>query len=971
MNSKPSPYRDILALLIEPGSVCEIRIPRVGGKKNRTIAGYFDNLDAAVAAVEQLDRRNDIPAIYATLNPVKPALLARAHNRTKDYADATTCDDHVLSRRWMLIDADPARPSGISSSEAEHATALNRVANISTWLCAAGWPAPVIGDSGNGGHLLYRVDLPNDLTATELIKQCLEALAFEFNDSAVGIDLTVFNAARISKVYGTMVRKGDHTPDRPHRRSALLSVPETIKPVQVDMLQRLAQRRPRPQPTQGSKSSGSAITSDIRAWLNDCNISILAEKQATLGGSPATIYKLDCVFNADHTGDAYLAQFRSGAVSYGCFHNSCSQYGWTDFYQKIDPERFNRRNSQPSEIRTASCQHVGLAPKPSHFATVADQYDQLSDYQHTASLICLEKSGISWRPLPPAAQLSPGAAVGASSWLERYIEFSRQWSPRSYDGFHEAVALWILSTVAARRVVLDLGGLRYTNLYIALCARTSLYAKSTVAKIGIDTLHTTGLAHLLAPDDATPQAFLHGMTMQVPSNYADMDSSAKQQVLTRLAFAAQRGWFYEEFGQKLSGMMRENGVMADFRGILRRFDDCPLSYTNETISRGADKIERPYLALLANLTPADLAPYTRRGASLWGDGFLARFALVVPPTDSPPSTARFPEGKRVIPSAITQPLRAWHERLGIPHITVTEQNNAKGESTGGFDVDIAPMTPHCCALESDVLDAFYRYHDALISLAGESEHTDLDGNYARFAEKALRIAMLLASLENDGRIELRHWAVGQNTTEHWRRDLHVLVDDLLETMHPTREYSIEEKVYRAFRREASKGKYELSAREVCRAAHISSGEAEQVLNRMSRQGEAIATQKGKTIRYTLKKSSELSQLSHVTTVPTNQSPVTVSSNDEIELQLSPEIDWCNSGSDVKSDNPVETEHDERTENAPSCILVESAVNDMPPAINLDYCRTQLAAGNERVVRVHCAMHGADFETVSAQIAATQ
>jgi hypothetical protein len=51
---------------------------------------------------------------------------------------------------------------------------------------------------------------------------------------------------------------------------------------------------------------------------------------------------------------------------------------------------------------------------------------------------------------------------------------------------------------------------------------------------------------------------------------------------------------------------------------------------------------------------------------------------------------------------------------------------------------------------------------------------DLYGNYARFAEKALRVAILLASLENDDHIELRHWARGQAVAERWRADLHRL-----------------------------------------------------------------------------------------------------------------------------------------------------------------------------------------------------
>jgi hypothetical protein len=47
-------------------------------------------------------------------------LLARANNRVVEYAKHATRDDQIERRRWLLIDFDPVRPSGISSTDAEH-----------------------------------------------------------------------------------------------------------------------------------------------------------------------------------------------------------------------------------------------------------------------------------------------------------------------------------------------------------------------------------------------------------------------------------------------------------------------------------------------------------------------------------------------------------------------------------------------------------------------------------------------------------------------------------------------------------------------------------------------------------------------------------------------------------------------------------------------------------------------------------
>ncbi len=184
-------------------------------------------------------------------------------------------------------------------------------------------------------------------------------------------------------------------------------------------------------------------------------------------------------------------------------------------------------------------------------------------------------------------------------------------------------------------------------------------------------------------------------------------------------------------------------------------------------------MERPYLAQIGNLTPADLKPLARKGAQLWGDGFLARFAFVTPPHDQV-LTARFPPGKRTIPQELTAPLAQWHQRLGLPQVTVEDRRDAAGNPTGEKLVTIGAPEAQVCELGEGVVDALYRYNVALLGIAQDSEQTDLDGNYGRLHEKALRVASLLASLENEGRIELRHWARAQEIAERWRLYTHRL-----------------------------------------------------------------------------------------------------------------------------------------------------------------------------------------------------
>jgi len=215
-----------LKLIAEPGEVVELRLLHVIPREQRfpvTMSGYFNDHNALAVCAEQYSACTQ--GSYVTLNPINPALLARSANklRVADKGLALTSDVDVRTRRWLAIDLDPIRPSGISSTEDEHEHAITRAYELREALSADGFPDPIVADSGNGGHLLYRIDLPADDSG--LVKRCLQALSLQFDDDMVKVDQTVFNPARIWKLYGTVSRKGDSVLDRPHRSARILEVP--------------------------------------------------------------------------------------------------------------------------------------------------------------------------------------------------------------------------------------------------------------------------------------------------------------------------------------------------------------------------------------------------------------------------------------------------------------------------------------------------------------------------------------------------------------------------------------------------------------------------------------------------------------------------------------------------------------------------------------------------------------------------
>ena len=325
MNAEPTAeptgdLRSFLAVLSRPGDVREVRIPT----SRRTDSGYFDDPVALAAAVRPYDGRENV---YITVNPVAPALLARAANRIKQGSRSTTSDRDVVARRWLPVDIDPRRPSDISASEAEREAALGVARGVWAYLHELGWPEPVTAMSGNGYWLLYPVDLPNDEPSRHLVESVLRHLAARFDTDAVSIDTSVSNASRIVALIGTQKVKGDATPDRPHRRSAILAVPSELVSVPRERLAELvpaAAERPVVVVTGDRMPAG---------WVGKLlDERAIAYRLSSRNGS--TWYRLaSCPFHPDDDqgGDCGVGEDAAGKGLGHCFHNRGAGKAWRDF----------------------------------------------------------------------------------------------------------------------------------------------------------------------------------------------------------------------------------------------------------------------------------------------------------------------------------------------------------------------------------------------------------------------------------------------------------------------------------------------------------------------------------------------------------------------------------------------------------------------------------------------------------------
>lgn len=206
---------------IVPG-VYEIRIPSLEARRPRFFGTQHmylnlpDDLNAGISQLASITGHH-AGAVYIVGNPITPALLGRG--RAAFYrAKSTAADTDVMRRTLFYIDIDSVRPSAINANSEEIAAAMETAAAVAEWLTGVmGFPDPFFhGTSGSGGMILYRLDLPNDDASTAQVQDCLNVVAETFTTDRVKVDTSVYNAARIFRVPGSVNAKSNTPqPDRP------------------------------------------------------------------------------------------------------------------------------------------------------------------------------------------------------------------------------------------------------------------------------------------------------------------------------------------------------------------------------------------------------------------------------------------------------------------------------------------------------------------------------------------------------------------------------------------------------------------------------------------------------------------------------------------------------------------------------------------------------------------------------------
>lgn len=317
----------------------EIRILDPNSK--RSYSGYFTDIETILREIKPYEMCN----LYFTLNIIEDACYSREqHDRISTRPKSTTSDLDIIARKWCLIDIDCKKPADTNSSDEEKELAKAVVNNVYKFLRDEGFEQPVICDSANGFHLLYKMAMKSTPENTETMKNFLKVLGMYFSTEKVEIDTTTFNPSRVCKLYGVFSRKGANTKDRPQRESKILRVPKEVRVTQNEYFEKVASYLPKQEVRDRTNFYGTNKF-DLDVFLKEHNIAV----RNIVTTSEYTKYVLEhCPFNHAHSApDAAVFKMRDGSFGFRCLHNSCQQYTFKDFRKFYDPTAYEKEYKEP------------------------------------------------------------------------------------------------------------------------------------------------------------------------------------------------------------------------------------------------------------------------------------------------------------------------------------------------------------------------------------------------------------------------------------------------------------------------------------------------------------------------------------------------------------------------------------------------------------------------------------------------
>lgn len=401
---------------------------RLISNEGKTASGYFTNVDTMIEAVAPYTKNF---SVYFTINLISPDVYGRPQKdiistRVKN----TTADSEIIKRKFVLLDLDPKRATGVNATEEQLNFAKKKANEIYQFLKDTGFYPPIVICSGSGVHLYLACDLEVSEKTDNIIKRFTQAISMLFSDDKVDVDEKVFNRARIARCCGYYNRKGSsEDTERPQRMCRFVKIPNEIEINKIEYFEKIANLYPEEQIKPNYTNNYSSEAFDLDTFIQKHNIPVTHKLEVTDG----TRYYLEhCLFNAQHKGkDAILFRHKNGAIAYFCYHNSCRNYTWRDVRLMYEPDAYSKKEYGEFKQRqryNGNYQHETYQIQKED-TTKGKKWLSMSDIKNIdlssmvtipTGYIALDKK-IMGLLLGDVTVLSGGSGAGKSSWLDCVI----------------------------------------------------------------------------------------------------------------------------------------------------------------------------------------------------------------------------------------------------------------------------------------------------------------------------------------------------------------------------------------------------------------------------------------------------------------------------------------------------------------------------------------------------------------------
>jgi hypothetical protein len=366
----------------------------------------------------------------------------------------------------------------------------------------------------------------------------------------------------------------------------------------------------------------------------------------------------------------------------------------------------------------------------------------------------------------------------------QFLAFARDLSPESSDWFLEAAFWWVCSVIAMRRIAIDFAEPMYTNLYIALCAKSSVWKKSTARRPIRRILKGLSLGHLLHEGSDTPEAFVQDASGKfIPQEWEELDEKEQTTILQELATAGLQTLFIDELGQFLVQTRNANGTMGLWRRIILEWYECPEDWAKRTKGGGKEIVDKAYFSMFGGIIPDIMNEKDME--SLLTDGGMARFLCISSKDGTGSEVHSFEPGYLPTPPNLLATFAEWHKRLKIPQVdifmetkTIDDKRAKEGKryTTKPVKIWTQPLGETTIKLSPEAHKLWHNFRVAIQQCRVDNNLPSIiNSYYDRLSTDFVKIAAIAASIEDSESIEVSHLAIAFPIIEEARLGIHRLL----------------------------------------------------------------------------------------------------------------------------------------------------------------------------------------------------